>query len=201
MSCDNYGTGYYKISNKTEWNKLIKGLLSEINSIIDDVNDECRREKENGKTILRARDLSEYRLNHHYNLSYKSLNTYSAYSNEDIVDHIIQKKPKKLKGLTSFWNNICMVDLFFGEFVTFNNEKQTIKVYVEEGGNHNLDDFQQLRMTIKLCKLLEKVKWRQRGVKDGGYMETHCEFSGMDIEMCYGRKGKDQLKWFANRPW
>ena len=45
-----------------------------------------------------------------------------------------------------------------------------------------------------------KVKWRKRGVKDGGYMETHCEYSGQDIEMCYGRKGEDQLKWFRSRP-
>ena len=92
MSCDNYGTGYYHVSNKTEWNKLLKGLIKEINSIIDDVQSEIKREKENGKTISRARELNEYRLNHYYNLSYKSLSTYSAYSNEDIVDHIIKNK-------------------------------------------------------------------------------------------------------------
>lgn len=199
MSCDNYGNGYYTISNKTEWNKLIKGLIWEVNDIIQDIYDLIKRNKENGNVIKTARSLSEYRLSY-LNLSCNWSSTYSAYSNEEMIDFIIQNKPKKLKGLKSFWDNIHMVDVFFGEYVRFDNEKQTIEVEVHEGGNHNLDDYQQLRMTIKLCKLLGKVKWRQRGKIDGGYMETHCEYDGMNIEMFYGKRGAKQNNWFRNRP-
>jgi len=199
MSCDNYGEGYYKVSNKTEFNKLIKGIIWEVNDIIQDIYDLIKRNKEDGKTITTARSLSNYRLSY-LNLSCNWSSTYSAYSNEEMIDFIIMNRPKKLKGLKSFWDNIELVDILFGQYVTFDNEKQTIEVQVDEGGNHNLDDFQQLRMTIKLCKLLSKVKWKQRGDIDGGYMQTHCEYGGMDIEMTYGKRGEKQVTWFKNRP-
>ena len=198
MSCNNSGQGSITIDKKSEWNKLIKGLILEINRVIDLVNEEIKREKSHGVVVKNYNQLSGWRLKN-IKLSTCSTYTYSYYSNRIIIDYIIKNRPKKLTGVTSFFKNQSFINILFGEFVTFDNDSQTIKIDVDEN-NHNLDDFQLLRMTRALCTLLSKVQWRKRGDRDGGYVQTRCEYSGMGFCMAYGRIGEDIINWFNNRP-
>ncbi len=141
-------TGYYRVNNTTEYNKLIKRILNRINVKIQKYNQLGSTEAEN-----------EINENGEYESTLPNLFCrYHRYTNNRGWALELPKATKK------------NMNLFF-EGLAFNHDKQTIDIDYENYHNR----YPRFTFIKIFLEEIDAVNFRKRGVVDGGYLKEIFE--------------------------
>ena len=206
MSCNQEAKGSFKIGKMSEYNKLIKYIVTKHNQFVKIINEKKKSMKSRKKweSLSEKEQLSVvFSVFKKDNWSYvpTGLRTHGWYDEkEELVGKVWNKEIKRLNQKDLKQNLIHSA--FFKHYDVEFDEAGYISLYADEN-NHSWDDLQYSVGFHWLYKALENVKWmKSKSAADGGYMRVEDEYTeGSDYQMTYGIRGADIRKWANNQPW
>ena len=196
MSCNEELQGNYRISKKTEFNKVIKAMVAAQQEQIDTINKLITAYK--GKTRNRTKvdwTLVEQCCPKKWVGSGWHSRKVPAL---DLTDWRIRDLIRSGIGQRARLFKVSKHDLSVeGMSIDFTKQTFSIDVWNE---NHAVDRFNEQPQVEAFWEALENVKWLKRG-KDGGYCQYNCEYQDSpNYQSFYGRIGEDMNNWSSARP-